>query len=407
MRSAHLSRAALISICSATAAQADIFDLTVTTEGVSGQSSYSNIEDLFDVVDDVAFDSINSSYTDTSIATALLNVRGVPVVMEFPDSGPTLVFRVESLGVEETFTGADRDASEAALRDFLENEGQYIIDDLLEEFVATTPFDPVAGNPNSLQSNMVTTSHEIGTAIGDEPSLVPRGNNQTKSATLTGVNARFGAYTVDGKNVDVFTLPIKQQFALDDTGMALIFQAPLTVVNTDGSYSGSGILASGIRVPILPNWSVTPSASFGAVASRDAGSLALMYGANVTSNVAFPVFGLRGTLGNTLGITQTLPTDYGDFTAGYDLTNIITRNGVGISGDVEVMETELSWEASVANTQFFGDEVYIDNYTDIAVSFGMDTAIDGVLWEQLRVGVTYTFSNKDYDGFRLNLGYNF
>jgi hypothetical protein len=61
----------------------------------------------------------------------------------------------------------------------------------------------------------------------------------------------------------------------------------------------------------------------------------------------------------------------------------------------------------VVNTQIFGDAVYIDNYTDFAVSFGTEASRNGLTWDAIRIGFTYTVGNEGYQGGQINFGYQF
>ena len=93
----------------------------------------------------------------------------------------------------------------------------------------------------------------------------------------------------------------------------------------------------------------------------------------------------------------------------YDVANAISRNGIGISGKMgrELFNQPLVWEFNAVNTQIFGDDVFIDNYTDLAFSIGTQQSTNGLTFDSLKLGLTYTITNKDYSGFRVNFGYQF
>ena len=54
-----------------------------------------------------------------------------------------------------------------------------------------------------------------------------------------------------------------------------------------------------------------------------------------------------------------------------------------------------------------GDAVSIDDFTDISFSYGTVASKNGFTWDSVRLGLTYTFTNKDYKGLEVNFGYQF
>lgn len=401
-----LSCAIAVMAMSSSASAKDLFSIELMVDGTTGRSTYASIEDIIDAVDDRSLSRIVSSYNSTSVATAVLSIRGIPATVEYRTSGTTLTFSAPAAGVDEiSFTGSSRDESQQLLEDYLKTNSDGILKKLLNYAVANTAVDPVAGNPSSLMGMMAANDFSQGTELDGGSPLVT--NSASARANAFGIGARFGQYSATGFEQNVYTIPIAYTVPLDNPGYQLKFQMPVTYIDTEGTATYSGSLGIGVRVPVTDDWSLTPAARVGSVGSIDLGSAAVVYSGSLSSNYNMHYSDLKFTIGNTAGYFQTKSIDAGDYEIAYDLTNQMIKNGIGVEGplDFAVFGEGITWQTSIANTQFFGDELYIENYTDISMSFG--TRATDTSWSSLRVGVTYSFGSKDYDGARMNFGYTF
>lgn len=393
------------------ASAADLFSVTVDTEGVTQGAGSNDIRDLVDFIENGNYQDINAAYTLMSIATSLYNFRGVPATVEYPTAGSTLIFEIPSIGISETFSEATRALSEEALIDFLEANQNGILTALLQELARTSPVDPVAGNPNSLMSKMVAADFDNATTVGPGNSFkaTSSGEGDEDAPNLIGLQARFGRFAAGDFNSNVIDLPFSYVVPLADPRYAVSFDVPLTVVSTEGSRSYAGSLGLGARLPVLDNWFVTPAFRFGATGSLTVGGAALLYSGSITSNYEFEVAGVDFSLGNGFTAIQTAPLSFSDADLDYDLTNFVFRNGLGASGDTgfTLFSEPVTWEAAIVNTQFLGDKLFVKGATDVSVSFGTEASENGLTWDSLRLGLTYTFTDADFSGFRLNFGYQF
>ena len=115
-----------IAFAASPAAAKDLFDInvdvTTPTQG-QGAASATTITDLVHALQTTNLQSLVGSYTDTSAASAVLNIRGVTALASFDANSTTLHFSVPSAGVNQTFTGATRNDSEQQLLDFLLKNG--------------------------------------------------------------------------------------------------------------------------------------------------------------------------------------------------------------------------------------------------------------------------------------------
>lgn len=395
-------------------AASDLLTIDVFVPGGADTApqTFSDAETLIDSLDAFGYESINPDYTDSAAATAFINFRGVDLEVDYPDGGETVIFRVPSAGIEETFDDfADRADNEDALVDFIESNEGGVFTEVLQEAVATTPNDPVAGTPNSLMFKMAEADFTMGTTIGTLPSPVAASNDgYDRTRPSNGLNARFGRFTADGTEANVIDLPLNYSQPLDDPRYAVILDFPLTYVQAEDTDSFAGSLGLGLRLPLYDNWTLTPSIRGGVVGSLDLGSAAALGGVSLVSNYRFSYEEFNFGIGNSIAYIQTFPLDIDGVEFDYDLQNVVVRNGISVSGPLgfKVLGQDATWEGSVVNTQFFGDDLYAENVTDIAISFGTVQSLNGFTWDSVRVGVTYTFStDSDFEGFRLNFGYRF
>jgi hypothetical protein len=145
------------------------------------------------------------------------------------------------------------------------------------------------------------------------------------------------------------------------------------------------------------------------VGSRDLGSGALVYSGSTTSNYNFYLGDGILSIGNMLGFYRTGSLAVGGYEVDYDLTNYVLRNGIDLEGslDFRIFGGRTTWQLSVVDTRFFGDELFVERYNDIALSFGTCRQRGSSTLRALRLGITGTLGENDYRGMEINFGYWF
>jgi hypothetical protein len=390
------------------AAARDIFSGTFTVDGQTTTAGSSNATDFADLFTNAGLNSLFSTYTTVSAATADVSLRGVPATLSYPAGSTALRFQVPSIGVDETFTGATRDDSQDLLLEWLRGAGGPAVTRFLQQAVATTPIDPMAGNPNSLMSQMGAS--DFGAALGG----VGGSFGARPTAPRISAAARFGSYSAGGFDTNVYSLPLGYDFPLGN-GMEVILDAPLTLVDTSGAQSYSGTLGVGVRVPIrLPyewlNWSLTPIVRGGGLGSVDAGAVGGMWSASVTSVLDIRLDDVSSfTLGNMVSYLKTLPIDVAGLNVSYDLANTMFRNGIIYSRRVgEWRGRPIHGSAFLIDTRFTGSALFVQSYQEYGgyVSLGEPVRRPGDP-PPLRLGFTLMSGEGGYRGFSLNLGISF
>jgi hypothetical protein len=380
----------------------DIYEGVFTVDGQTTRAGTNNAEDFANLLNNNGLSSLFANYSTLSEATIDASLRGVPASLSYDFASTSLRLVIPSAGVDETFTGATRDESQDLALEWLKGRGGSALTRVLQQAVATTSIDPVAGNPNSLMSQMGAS--DFGSALG----LGGNGGGRY------GFGARFGSYSAQGYDTDVYTLPLSTSFDLEG-GRALLLDVPLTLSSTEAAQSYSGSFGVGLRLPInigLPDtlaWSLTPMLRAGGVGSVDIGAVGGMWSASLTSSLQWQARpGTRLVLGNMVSRLQTLPVNVSGYGVSYELTNTMYRNGVVATQDIGTwFNRNVQATVFAVDTRFTGDELYIKNYQEYGgyLSFGQSNTGGASL--PLSLGVTLMQADQGYRGFSINLGSSF
>jgi hypothetical protein len=403
----------MLASCGAVLAQDALYELSFgydpdTDQEGGGETTFGSQDALLGAVSTSGLTGIDPTY-DGEPVEITLDLRGAEIdviikpVTDETDPSFGLIRAIVEIDGEEADV-FDADTQDEAIEEsvtFIRNA----IPDLTSTLVATTATDPVAGNPSSLQTRMISADFQIGTAVGNSPDFSSAGAGGAKPQAVFGLGLNYGNFSADGVEVSYAELPFSYAIPLDDPRYAILFEAPLTFVDINGAESITASLGTGIRLPMTDDWSLTPTVRVGLSASDDFAVEGYLYGASLVSNYNFTLGNFGITLGNQMSHLKSLPLDAND----YDLQNTVIKNGVGVSGDTkwEMFGLPVTWEGSVVNTRFFGDELFIENFTDVAVSLGTSNSDNGFQLDSLRLGVTYTFGDEGMSGTELNFGYKF
>ena len=316
-----------------------------------------------------------------------------------------MVVDIETSSVLTTINEPSRDYSEMVLREFLTD--LYERDTAaLKLQVANTPIDPVAGNPTSLQTTMASASFQSGSTVGPSARTGGARASGTLGYSHLGVSLQNGRYSGPGYSANITTLPLSYSLPFDDPRWALQLDAPLTFATVNGQSVMSGSIGVGLRMPVFDNWTLTPELRIGMTRNRALGVNATLFAASITSNYQLDLRGGFGVVfGNSLTYSKSLSTNG----VNYDLENVINKNGIEVSGpvDFQLYGLPTNWQFSVVHSKIYGTPTYIDEWVDISASLGTIGSKNGVTWDSVRVGLTYTRANRGIQGINLNFGYEF
>ena len=200
----------------ATTSQAKMFELHLKQGSIDETRGFDSVIDIFDHYEDGSLDSIFNSYNKNAAADGWLNFRGVMMNFNFDGSG-NLTFKVPSVGINEAFNGGGQEASFKMFKDWLKNNHNGLLQKILKATVADTPYDMVAGNPNSLMANMADNTFQRGGGgvLGNFLSYVS-----------PNASTHYFKFNGDEKKASVYSLPIGKTFKFDN-GSKLMFDMPV------------------------------------------------------------------------------------------------------------------------------------------------------------------------------------
>lgn len=397
---------AFVSIVGATTdvRAADLFSVRVSVGGETLTRGFANAEEALRLIESDEVENLFPDYRETDAVSADVRFRGLPVTARFDETSNTLVFKVPSLDIEETFDGTTRQASVDAFVDFVKKDGAAILDRIQRELARVSPVDPVAGNPTSLQSMLVRDAFESGG--------FSTGAARPRSRIGLGVSGgTFKAGDFAGRSL---TLPLSYAFGLDesDPRMKLRFKLPLTWQEVEGATVYAAAPSVAFTWPVTERWALTPGVSWGATGSVDAASVAHMVGGSLTSDYRIADWlrpGATLAIANMVGHVRALPFSFRGFEFDPGLRNTVLKNGASYerpTGFALFGDAELTAQVSYAHSWFFGSDLFLNQYHEVALSLGAPAEELEALADELRLGVAWTFG-KDYSGVSVNFGYEF
>ncbi len=309
--------------------------------------------------------------------------------------------------LQEDDLGPARDKSVDQFVDFLQSEGGSLLRRIQRELARVSPVDPIAGNPNSLQSTLVASAFDDGIS----GKLAPVKNNRL-GIGLTGGTFKSASYR--GSNI---TLPLSYQieFGEGSSRKQLKFNLPVTYLQVEGGDVLSTSPGFSLTVPVDDHWSLTPAVNYGLTGSIDLGSVGQMIGGTLTSRYEFnpSIKGMQKViLGNMIGYVSTLKFSIEGIEYDPGIINTVYKNGITVESPLGFQLFEkhpVTMQTSYAYSYFAGTKLFLNQYHEVALDVG--SGWDAPDWlpsnlQELRVGVAYTFGG-DYDSLTGNLGYSF
>ena len=325
-------------------AQVSISTVIVTESGSSTTEtvSFSKAEDALILYDPDPLDACFPTYDDTtgfeSCINSKLNYRGLPILVTMRENQTSLTFTIDRLGITKTFNGATRDESAEQFYDFLISNGGSLLSRSQQELARVSPVDRFVGNPNSMQSQVISSLGAAGgfstgsglvfsaprptntpstseyiplSQIGRVTYLQSAGARGTQNSfNLSMLGGIFSAGDADGT---AFSLPTGDTLRLDSyPGLSFDLGVPISYSEVDKSVTIGGIGALSLEVPLSDAWTIAPSIKYGVVDSVDLAATAQLAGAALTSTYAIPQGPGTVVVANMLSYVSTLPFDFGD-----------------------------------------------------------------------------------------------
>jgi hypothetical protein len=385
------------------------FGFRVDTSNLIGDTICSSkANDFLDSIEN--FSGSNRAYTPTSSALMLGKFADVGIVLSYAANSTRLNYNFVELGESGNFTGPTRIDSQDQFEDFVKNND--ILGRMLRyqaQHSATSPITGVGGiitlaGMQDFSTSFDTMSKIAALGAAGNNNLVGEGGNNN----LIGVGLSYGNYSVSGSadRISTTSLPLSYTIRNDiDPRRQLVLSVPLTLVSTGGAKTVQGSFGLAYRVPLSDNWTLTPGARYGIVASKDRATLATVMSANLASTYAIPMNGYALAVGNMIGYYKTGKFSSGDYSIAPDIALKMMRNGIMASMPTTMFGPKMAAEFSLIDMRYIGDKPFLDNTQEISFTVGTNrNAANARTF--VRAGLSY-LRGKNTQGLSVNLGYWF
>jgi hypothetical protein len=393
---------------------ADAFNVTAVAGTQTGTIGFKTAQQAFDSLRQANLSAIVPTYNGSGVVNVAIDFRGLPLGAGYRDSdNPSwLELNIPSLGISRTFKGATREESRILFRDFFKNGD--VLGRIMKELAKTSPVDPVAGNPNSLQSRMVAQTFEWNlrslvsefatrTSGGGKAAVEPPRWLVAAAGDITGLDIGNGGIQRPwgaGVGLDVTGY---RQAALRSAAATIPFSYSLSTQNdrsisvngsiqytdTQGANTYGLNLGAMYQLKVSDRWHITPSGSLGITASGDLGSLATMVLASLNSAALIYQNADSGILmSNAINYSRTLKSSIGGYTYDSKLENVTFVNGLMLSTPLTTAGRNFSIEYSLTDTRYIGSALYNQRSDAVGVAILRSTGKSGYE-SYTRVGLSY------------------
>lgn len=357
-----------------------------------------------------------------------IDFRGVPMLLAFDAGSPGLDFTIPDLAFSRVFgsrTGS-RDDSVSQLADLFKTDRD-LLGRLGRVLVARSPADPLAGNPNSLQSLMIagdffaalsavapdfepediaplrTSARPIVLAQAGGP--LPSVRSAAAAGNLAGAGLTANLLKFGALGSNAFTLPLQYNVRSDvDPRRGFQVRLPLSMAAYEGADAASANLALSYRYPIDRRWVITPSVGYGYTTSDDLAARGHLVSLSVASSYGWRLEGYDLVLANLAGYWRSLSMSG---TYGYDpgLSNGAFRNGLMVSRPFELGGSKRAVQFYLIDTRVTGTELFVRNWQELGVTFASRPRVN-VARDYASAGIAYLYSST-FKGVTLQANYLF
>lgn len=398
---------------------ASIYTLDVVDK-TTGEKFQIESSDLIDTIDNLDEDVLKSKlpgYTDSSIVSSSLDMRGLPVTVDF--IGNSVVLKVPSLDIEETFNGTTRDDSIDELDDWFKKNGSSTLEKMMKELAKVSPVDPIAGNSNSSMYKAVEsdfTSSFMNIASHQKSGMSTAVNVNADNVNTISISPSFKSLEVDGKDSKSYSLPLEYSIvSKEKEDQKFTIKIPLSYTDVEGAKSYNLGLGFSYSHPVTDEWIISPSVGYNIAASKNLATLAQIGNVSLASSYTYTLPNKhRISIGNMVGYYTTLKFYDGDYAYNPGISNVVFRNALMYSMDTDDLLKNTSVDLFAINTQYTGTELYNESYNEFGFSYGYNKINVNVLSDNeayayrrdIKFGFSYLTSKRE-KGFKVNFGFIF
>lgn len=389
--------------------QAEVFQLTASSGGVSQSRGYTTVDEVLDGVTNAGLAGLLPGYTGSEVTNMALDFRGVDVSLAYPlASSPELILNIPSIGTNQSFNGIDRDESQNLMKDFFK-KNPTLLALLQQELVKSSPIDPVAGNPGSMMSRGAAQDFDSGLVTAGQAS----GQVDDEAAGFVGFTpsyARLVSKSVNNpRDMDsgVVSLPLSYTRLFKTKGRVLSISAPFSQADVEGAKAYDLGLAASFRNPVTPAWFLAVTGGVRATGSPDLGSGVAMGNVALTSSYVIPGDKFGFTIGNMAGYYSAMKVKVNNVVYDPDISNTVFRNGVLVEQLTGFLwgKNPLTIEYSLVDTRYTGTALFNDYQDEFGFTVGTRRA-GNARASSMRGGLSFVEAPQAR-GVSLSFGYWF
>lgn len=346
---------------------ADNYRVTATIGAQTASAGFGTTEQTFDALTESGLRALLPGYTGIEATSIRIDYRGLSLLTAYPEAESTaLVLDIQRLGINEVFEGSTREESRRLLRDYFKNSDA--LGRIMRALAEVSPTDPLAGNPASLQSRMVSGSFQrhFGAVAGGRPGA-SAAERQAEAGTLArGTAGRQTRAGLSSTTVGVpfsYALPIGPQRPLSVDG-------ELQYASTEGAQSYGLQLGLAYRLAMGEGWALVPALSVGATASPDLGSAGTMVSASLTSALRLVDRGdFALWMGNGLNHLRSVASSAQGYRFDPQLRNTAMTNGLMASWAPAPLGPQQWLELGLSDTRYYGSALYDERSNELSLAW--------------------------------------
>lgn len=363
---------------------------------------------------------------------AVVTLLGVDAGVSSGINSGDITLVSEDLGLDFSTEGAtDREAAASEVADYVAANEEKItkkfVQTIQENQIAETAISPVAGNPESLQGQMVTNlldfdspnslmfesfsgSTETSSESSEESNTSQNGVKKGSDWMVGGRIGTFSAGEEDGIYADI---ALEKGFRVGEGSRDRIkVSIPISFLDYQDEVQSSGSIRLGYEKMLVEDrWAIEPSIGVGYALETDKYAAGALWSAGISSLFKVADIG-KGKLvmGNAVGYSESFDIESGSSFKSPEVNNISFRNGLSYQMPVgqRVFDRLGTLRASYTYTFIEGDELFLDEYHEASLSYGVGAKDVSARQKQeiARIGMSGTVGD-DYKALSLNIGYRF
>lgn len=363
-----------------------------------------------------------AQYNDLLPVSGVIDFRGLPIYGFYDANSSVFRISIPALDAEgETyqnrFNGVTRQSSYDLFNEYLDEvdsaEAERLVRLLLKSLARYSPVDPLAGNPNSVQSGLIRSSLDLSSGDSAIEQAANGGTNTAGDPWIVGANYSGGSS--DGGRYDFMRVDgrIARSFRLSEGGRALLkFDLPVSYSEVNGARAATAQFGVGVEFPLIAQrWSLEPRIGYGITGSDQLGSLGHMISTTVASRYVLDGLG-RGRLiiGNMIGYTSTMSTGFTGYNVNPGLKNWAFRNGLAYDLPLKFrgFGRNTSVRASYALTNYTGDKLYYNTFHEMTLSLGIRGREESARNARDLIRLNFNLIKAgDYTSWSAGLGFRF